>query len=77
VAGLILSIIMLRSRRFSKAAALTGLLANGIILTYFPVLGLAPALLVLPFVLSAPFRVAWYFLSALNLFKLAREIKNT
>jgi hypothetical protein len=69
--GLIVSSVMLNGSIFNKATAVTGILANGIILTYFLALAFAPPAIVLPFVLSAPFRVAWYFLIALRLFKLA------
>jgi hypothetical protein len=70
LAGLIYSLVMLRSNVFNKATAVIGILANGIILTYFLFLAFAPTWLVIPFVLSAPFRVAWYFLIAIKLFKL-------
>ncbi|HVP22190.1 MAG TPA: hypothetical protein VMS73_10060 [Anaerolineaceae bacterium] len=72
LAGLIMSLVMLQSHIFSKATAVTGILANGVILCYFPVLAFAPSMLALPYVLSAPFRVAWYFLIALKLFKLGK-----
>jgi hypothetical protein len=72
VAGSIVSIMMLRSCVFSKATAITGILANGIGLYYFTALVLAPAVIWIPHSLSAPFRVAWYFLIALRLFKLAK-----
>jgi len=75
LAGLILSIVMLQSRVFNRATAVTGILANALILGYFPVLAGAPALLVLPFILSAPLRVTWYFLAAVRLFKLAKAAK--
>ena len=70
LAGLSMSFVMLRGHIFNQATAVTGILANSLILCYFPVLAFAPALLVLPFVLSAPLRVTWYFLLALKLFKL-------
>jgi hypothetical protein len=72
VAGLIISNVMLRSSVFSKATAITGILANGIGLCYFLVLVFAPAVIWIPHSVSAPFRVIWYFLIALRLFKLAR-----
>jgi hypothetical protein len=72
LAGLILSIVMLQDRTFNKATALTGILANGLVLGYFPVLAFASSMLALPFVLSAPLRVTWYFLMALKLFKLEK-----
>ncbi len=73
LAGLVFSWVMLRSNVFNKATAVTGLIANSVILGYFIVLAFAPSLLALPFVLSAPFRVTWYFLIALRLFKLGKE----
>jgi hypothetical protein len=75
LAGLIVSWVMFQSQVFNKATAVIGLLANGILLCYFPVLAFAPSLLALPFVLSAPFRVTWYFLIALKLFKLGKGVK--
>lgn len=73
LAGLIISIVMLRSSVFSKATAIMGILANGIGLCYFLFLVFAPAAIWIPHSVSAPFRVIWYFLIALRLFKLARE----
>jgi hypothetical protein len=75
LAGLIISIVMLQSGVFSKLTALTGILANGFGLGYFVVLPLAPAILVLPFIISAPFRVIWYCLIAIKLFKLGKAQK--
>ena len=71
--GLIMSLAMLWGSIFNKATAVTGILANGLILCYFPVLAFAPSMLVLPFVLSAPMRVTWYLLIALKLFKLGKD----
>jgi hypothetical protein len=75
LAGLIMSVVMLRSNVFSKVAAVTGILANGFMLAYYVVLPLAPGLIVLPFVISAPFRVVWYFLIARKLFQLGKETR--
>jgi hypothetical protein len=72
LAGLIISLVMLRSDVFSKATAMTGILANGIGLCYFIGLALASELYWLSIPISAPFRVIWYFLIALRLFKLAK-----
>ncbi|MGE5378276.1 MAG: hypothetical protein ACM3XO_24720 [Bacteroidota bacterium] len=73
LAGLIISIMMMRSRVFGKATAIMGILANGIGLCYFLFLVFAPAAIWIPHSVSAPFRMIWYFLVALRLFKLARE----
>ena len=70
LAGLIMSIVMLRSAIFNKATAIAGILANGFGLGYF---------IALPFLLnyiwifptiSAPFRMAWYILIAIKLLQL-------
>ena len=73
LAGLIISIVMLRSRVFNRATACAGILANALALTDFLVLAFAPALYGLPTVASALFRVAWMVLIALGLFRLGRR----
>jgi len=73
LAGLIVSMVMLRSGIFGKGTAVVGLLANGIGLLYFPVLLFAPAWIWLPPSFSAPFRVIWYVLTAIQLWKLANS----
>ena len=75
LSGLIISIVMLRSDIFSKATAITGILANGIGLCYFIALVFTPAIYWIPHPISAPFRVVWYFLIAVTLFKLAKAEK--
>jgi hypothetical protein len=72
IAGLMISIVMLQSDIFCKAAAVCGILANGFALLLFPTLALAPAISWLPPTLAAPFRMIWYVLIAVKLFKLAR-----
>lgn len=72
LAGLISSVVMLTSPVFSKATAITGILANGIGLCYFITVAFLPAIYWIPHPVSAPFRVTWYFLIALRLFKLAK-----
>ena len=69
LAGLIFSSIMLNSGHFSRLTGNLGITANAIMLTHFVVLPLAPDWTVLPFVLSAPLRVAWYILVGLRLIK--------
>ena len=73
LAILLFAVSMLRSPQFSKAAGWVGLLAAGLQLLYFPLLLLAPNWVTLPFVLSAPFRVAWYVLAALRMLRLSKN----
>ena len=73
LAGLIISVAMLRSAAFGKATAVVGILANGIGLCYFITLIFLPAVYWIPHPVSAPFRVIWYFLIALKLIKLTRQ----
>ena len=75
LAGLIFSVMMLKSGIFGRTTSIAGILANGLGLAYFPVLILAPDLIAIPFVLSPPFRMIWYFLITLQLFKLGRNEK--
>jgi hypothetical protein len=70
LAGLIISIVMLRSSIFNKATAYVGILANVFGLGYFIALAFAPAIYVLPPIISAPLRVIWYILIARRLFQL-------
>lgn len=72
LAGLIASLVMLRSGVFSKATAAMGLMANGLVLSYYVALPLAPAIAPLFPAVSAPFRLIWYVLIARTLFRLAR-----
>jgi hypothetical protein len=81
LAGLIISVVMLRSSMrssmrstvFNKGTAYAGIVANGVGLGCFVLLVFAPALVTVPFVISGPFRVLWYILIALGLLRLARR----
>jgi hypothetical protein len=73
LAGLILSLVMLHSHVFNRVTAWAGILANSFGLLLFPALLLTPDMIWLPPSLSAPFRVIWYVLIGLKLFKLAKE----
>jgi hypothetical protein len=73
LAGLIISLIMLPSARFTRTTGWMGILANGIGLLYFPVLIIAPVLNWLPPTTSAPFRLIWYILIIRTLFQLGRN----
>lgn len=77
LAGLIISIVMLRSDVFGKATAYTGILANVFALGYFVALAFAPAIVWVPPTISAPFRLIWYVLIAIGLFRLAATVNNS
>jgi hypothetical protein len=64
VAGLIIAIVMLRSRIriFSKVTAYVGILANVFGLSYYITLAFAPAIVFLPLSVSALFLLTWYIL---------------
>ena len=70
LAGLIISIIMLRSETFNKATAIVGILANGFGLGFFIALPFMPEYIWLFPTISAPFRMMWYILIAIRLFQL-------
>jgi hypothetical protein len=72
LAGLIISVLMLRSRVFGKVTAILGVVANSLVLTYFVALPVAPAIAFLFPAASAPFRLLWYILIARRLFQLGR-----
>jgi len=72
LAGLIISVVMLKSNVFNKVTAWTGILANSFGLLLFVTLIFTPAIAWLPPSLSAPFRVIWYVLIALRLFRLGK-----
>ncbi len=73
VAGLIISVVMLRSNILGKAAGYAGILANGIGLAMYIRAAAAPALAGSPF-FGAFFllSVIWFFLIARGLFRLGR-----
>ena len=73
-AGLVISIVILRSADFPKATAYVGIVANGLALGYFIALLVAPSLVWLPPTLSALFRLAWYILISVGLFRLWASI---
>ena len=73
VAGLISSVVMLRSSTFGKATAVVGILANGIRLCGFVALVLTPSIFRFAIPISAPFRVTWYVMIAIRLLRLARR----
>lgn len=70
MAGLILSVVMLRSSIFSKGTAYLGILANGFGLGYYIVLAFAPALVFIPLSISAIFLLIWYLRVGVRLWAL-------
>jgi hypothetical protein len=77
LAGVIASLVMLRSRVFGKATATVGLIANSLVLGYFVALPVVPAIAPLFPASSAPFRLIWYILIARRLFQLGRDALET
>ena len=76
LSGFFISVVMLGSAVFRKATAYSGLLANGLALGFFAALLFAPALSWLPPTISAPFRLIWYILIAVGLFRLWASTNN-
>ncbi len=71
-AGLVISLSMLRSSLFSRATSVVGILANGLQLSYYGFLVVAPALVALPTSISAIFLLVWYLQVGLRLRALGR-----
>lgn len=72
VAGLMISVVMLRSRILGKATALFGILANAFGLACYAVLLTAPGFVALPISLSSVFLLIWYILLGLRLLRRGR-----
>lgn len=71
LAGLILSIAMLRDGIFERTTGCIGILANTFGLSYYLLHAFAPALTFLPLSISALFLLAWYLLLGRRLWWLA------
>ncbi|NMB87232.1 MAG: hypothetical protein GYA17_02660 [Chloroflexi bacterium] len=71
--GMILSLVMLRSRDFAKATAYSGLLGNGLDLIQHVLHPFAPAVSDAIAPLMGVFYLAWFPLLAWNLFRLGRS----
>jgi hypothetical protein len=70
IAGLMISVVMLQSKTFSKVSGYFGLVANITGLGYYAFLLIAPAIVYIPLSVSAPFLLFWYILVGLRLLKL-------
>jgi hypothetical protein len=70
LAGIIISVVMLRSSVFGTATACAGILAGVFGLGYFGALALAPAVRAAPPSISAVFLLVWYLRIGRRLFRL-------
>jgi hypothetical protein len=86
LAGLILSIVMLRSRIFSKATAWVGILGLGLLLASIPFAGytttgpmtaVVSAIIAVTYIGGGLLSLAWYILVGLRLLKLGQFERNT
>ena len=73
IAGLMISLVMLQNRTFSKVCGYFGLAANISGLGYYVFLLFAPTIVYIPISISAPFLLIWYILVGLRLLKLNPE----
>jgi hypothetical protein len=73
-AGVMISVIMVRSKDFSKVTAYAGLLANGFDLTQHVLHPFAPSLAAIPMMMAGPFYLVWFPMLARDLFRLGRRI---
>jgi hypothetical protein len=71
LAGLILAVVMLRSRAFGKLAAWCGILANVFGLGYYITFSFSLAVSAIPISIAAVFLLIWYILTGLKLLRLA------
>ena len=71
--GVIISLVMLRSRDFSKVTAIAGLLGNALDLTQHLLHPFAPSVSATIQMLMGPFYLVWFPMLACDLFRLARK----
>jgi hypothetical protein len=74
IAGLTISIVILKERTFKRGVAMVGIITNGLYLMNCILILFAPNLNWLLPTLSAPFRLVWYGMLAAALLKLAGSI---
>ncbi len=74
--GIIISVVMLRSRDFSKATAIAGMLGNAFDLSQHVLHPFAPSVSAALMMAMGPFYLAWFPLLARDLFRLARTSSN-
>jgi hypothetical protein len=73
--GVIISLVMLRSKDFSKVTAITGLLGNALDLTQHMLTPFVPSIAGTIQMLMGPFYLVWFPMLARDLFKLANKVK--
>ena len=73
-AGVMISVIMVRSKDFSKVTAYTGLLANGFDLAQHILHPFAPSLSSSLLMIAGPFYLVWFPILARDLFRLGKRI---
>jgi hypothetical protein len=73
LAGLILSLLMLRNHVFGRWPSTIGIVASATGLGYFATAAFAPSWSIIPAVGSAPFNLAWYILIGVSLFRYVRK----
>ncbi len=71
--GLLISLVMLQSNVFNRLTAYFGILANGLMLSYFITIIISPTMGWLPIPLSAIPLMVWYILIGVKLYKLSKE----
>jgi hypothetical protein len=72
--GVIISLVMLRSRDFSKVTAIAGLLGNAFDLTQHVLHPFAPSISSVVMMLMGPFYLVWFPMLARDLFRLGRKV---
>lgn len=73
--GVFLSIIMLRSKMFSKGAVYAGILANGFDLIQHVIHPFAPSISATLLMMAGPFYLIWYPLLGRDLLRLGKSVK--
>lgn len=79
IAGILMSLVILKGRAFNKAAGWTGLLSNSLLLAYVIFVTFVPGTKAFAMLISAPgglLAIAWLILVAIGLFRLGRRTES-
>ena len=71
-AGVLISVVMLRGKTFSKVTAYAGILANGFDLTQHLMRPFLPSIASILLMIGGPFYLLWFPLLGRDLFRLGR-----